>query len=437
MLVVLAATSLGAALQVRDGLYSPLAVSLLILTIALACIALATNWRDGRTTRIVAALALLMQLALLCCDFPGSHHIARAPREYAVFIALMSLAACAVMIAIVMNRRRVDHCAFAALLVLHLIAGVWVLRQTPAPFMDVFVFQRDASAALRAGINPYTIDFPNIYGESGAFVYGEGLSRNGRLQFGFPYTPHTAMWNFLGDLIAPDYRYLNQAAILIAGLLLALSGNGRMSYLGAALLLFTPRSFYIIEQGWTEPLSILLLSATIFSAARRPALAPYFFGLLLASKQYLAIALVLTPLLAMRWDWRFVLKAIATASIVTAPLALWDIRAFWANAIMLQFHQPFRTDALSLSAAAVNVGLPRMPSVVAPLASIAVGVVLSRKLPPSPWSFALALAVMYLTLFALSKQAFANYYFLVIAAFCAAICTSESRPLTSEPAIVR
>ena len=46
-------------------------------------------------------------------------------------------------------------------------------------------------------------------------------------------------------------------------------------------------------------------------------------------------------------------------------------------------------------------------------------------LPKNAGGFAGAVAVVYFTFFALNRQAFCNYYFLVIAAMCCAIATLD------------
>jgi hypothetical protein len=222
----------------------------------------------------------------------------------------------------------------------------------------------------------------------------------------------------------PDYRLANLLAMSWTGLCVAAMNNRRPSVLSAALLLFTPRGFFVVEQGWTEPLAIALLAQTVLSVRRFPALVPYFFGLLIASKQYMVLAIPLVPLLTDWRDWRFHVKALATAAIVTLPLALWDVRAFWDNVILLQFRQPFRDDALSFAAFAAHIGLPKLPTIFPLSVAIGVAVLCVKRLQRSAHGFALGFALTFLSFFALNKQAFANYYYLVIAALCCSIATA-------------
>src|SRR5207248_8919226 len=121
----------------------------------------------------------------------------------------------------------------------------------------------------------------------------------GRLNFGYPYPPLSLL------LIVPAYqlgdlRYAQLAAMALAGAFIALARPGRTAFAAAALLLFTPRGFFVLEAGWTEPFAVLFLAVTVFAACRSPRQLPVPLGLFLASKQYLVLALLATPLLVFR-----------------------------------------------------------------------------------------------------------------------------------------
>ena len=414
-----AALALGTALQVRDGLFNPIAVALLAVVVACAIGAFRCGIERSRFTLPILFGCVFLQLGLLLTKFPGSDQGPKYWRDYCPFLGMMIAA-----IAMAMAAVRWTRAAFIALFAIYLIAGTWLLRTTPTPFMDVFVFQRDACVAVTNGMNPYAITYPDLYGAKAANVYGEGLKADGRLLFGFPYMPLTLWWNFSGHVAVGDYRYANLIAVALAALMIAATNWSSGSILSATILLFTPRGFFIVEQGWTEPLMVVLLAMTVISVGRFPRVLPYVFGLLLASKQYMALLIPIIPLLTDWRDWRFHVKAVASACIVTLPLALWNLGAFWNNAVVLQFRQPFREDALSFAAALSRAGSPKLHTGVAIVAALGVAVFCASKLPRSAHSFALAVAITFLTFFALNKQAFANYYFFVIAALCCSIATA-------------
>jgi hypothetical protein len=421
-----AAVALGAALQVRDGLYSPLAVVLLAVT--LACAVLGAVLAGNGSTLILRA-GLRLQLILLCTDWPGSHHEPHTLTDRAPFVVVVVLTLALHLAAPLAGRVISNRSILICFLALFAIASIWVLRQTRNPYVDVFVFQRDACAAILTGRNPYTISFTTPYspGEA-ATVYGAGLLRDGQLLFGYPYLPLTLAWNLPAHVILGDYRYANVLALVIAAV--AIAATDRFSVravLASAVLLFTPRIFYIIEQGWTEPLTVMLLSLTILGATRWPAMTPVAFGLLLASKQYAVLFLPLAVLLTPSFSWRFLVASLLTAAVVTVPLVLWNPRAFWESAVALQFRQPFRTDSLSFSAALVALGGPPIAAWVAPLLALLTAAFCAWKFERMARKFAIAVALTCLVFFTLGKQAFGNYYLVVIAALCCAISSPRTR----------
>ncbi len=307
------------------------------------------------------------------------------------------------------------------LIAIFLVLGAWVIRHSPDPQIDVFIFQRDSAAALLAGENPYRLTFPNIYGHG--HYYGPGLVVDGRLQFGFPYPPLTLLLALPGAL-AGDFRYSQLAAMAVAGGIMTVLGRGRLGLSAAALYLFSPRTFFVLEQGWTEPYLVALAAFVLLAATRARALLPVALGLFIASKQYLVVALPLVPWLERRA--RPLALAALVAAAVTLPFALWDLPAFWHSVAALQFGQPFRDDALSFLAVVAYVTGFRPPSGLALVAAVAALVLCFRRLPRSPHGFALALALSFFAFFAFNKQAFCNYYHFVVGAIALAVATGSA-----------
>ena len=434
-----AAVALGLALQMNFGQYDPLALRWLTLAL-LACTAAAmlpnfgrlviANWRPDQ---LVLAVGLAVQFALLWSRDPAATITVGTTDELAVFKSGVALAGA--LVAVGVSATRVARFAVPLLLLAHLALGVWVIQATPSPGVDVFVFQRDACAALLNGHNAYAITFPDIYGGK-LPVYGPGVvGADGRLNFGYPYPPLSLLLALPGHL-AGDFRYAQLVALTLAGALLAYARPGERggfpgarAVAAAALLLFTPRGFFVVEAGWTEPFAMLMLAATVFAACRRGrawAIAcAISFGLLLASKQYLVLALPLMLLLPVAETLRgrsgMMLVSLLVAAAVTAPLALWDVNAFTNSAVTLQFRQPFRADALSYLVPLNASGRFTAPAWLA--FACAAGAILAAlwRCPRTPAGFAVGLAMVLFVFFATSKQAFCNYYALVLSAMCAAL----------------
>ena len=101
---------------------------------------------------------------------------------------------------------------------------------------------------------------------------------------------------------------------------------------------------------------------------------------------------------------------------VTTPFALWNIHSFWQGVVKWQLIQPFRPDALSFSVLADRLGLPHISQVLVIIATLAATVWSLARAPRRTNAFAGCFALMMLVFFSLNKQAFVNYYFLVIGA---------------------
>ncbi len=136
--------------------------------------------------------------------------------------------------------------------------GFWMLRASPAPIIDVFTWHKVSYAAFANGTNPWSIFMPNIYGQT--LWYAPGLADAAQVKVGYPYPPLTFILGGLANAVTGDYRYADVIACTGAGVLLAFCRPGRLGPIAAALFFLTPRSLFVLEQGWTEPLSVLMFA---------------------------------------------------------------------------------------------------------------------------------------------------------------------------------
>jgi hypothetical protein len=442
--LVLSVLALGCALQVNFGQYHPLALAWLsVALLACAAAVVAPNFGRRRVAGLrpdllLAGLALGVQFVMLLTTNPAA---TIDPSRLLPFRVGLLLAAGSAVLAVRASGKW-RTAGLALMLLTHFVLGGWVLRAAPHPRVDVYAFQAQACDALLRGENPYAITFADPNPATSDRFYAPGVSVNGRLHFGYPYPPLTLLMALPGHVLAGDYRWSQLAAMTLAGGLIAFMGSGAMSVLAAALLLFTPRGFFVLEAGWTEPFVVLLLALVAFFVSRprlgRSLALPVTLGLFLVSKQYLVLALPLLPLL---WSslaparrttaWRALVVAAAAAAFVSLPLALWDVPAFLHSAVTLQFHQPVRTDALSYLVPASAL-LERAPPAWFSFAAVVPVIVLClRRRPRVPAGFALAVALTFLVFFAFNKQAFCNYYHLVLGGLCVAV---GSLPRDPKPA---
>jgi hypothetical protein len=422
---------LGQALQIRDGIIAPGAMIWLSAAVVLCAAGvwgpLPTRIGGGARTLQLVLLACVVWFVVQLFSRPPFNNLPDTskwhPQLFRAGLSLMS----ALAIAAVLSPLNIARAIVPLVFVIYFALGTMVIRATPSPDIDVFIFQRDSAAALLGGTNPYTITFPDVYGP-GEPWYAPGIARDGRVQFGYPYMPLTLLMTLPGHLLLGDFRFSHLLALVVSCTLIAYLRPARLCIAAALLLLLQPRGFYLIERGWCEPLVVLVLSATVFAALHAPRYLALWFGLLIVSKQYMFATLALTPLLAHSRRWRevgpFLAESAVVALVATLPLAMLALPGFWRSAVVLQFQQPYRWDSLSFPAW-LGDGVRAAPwpwwTAFAAL-GITVAISLAR-CARNVWGFAGAVAICYLLFFAFGKQAFANYYLVVIAAMCCTIAT--------------
>jgi hypothetical protein len=229
-----------------------------------------------------------------------------------------------------------------------------------------------------------------------------------------------------------DYRYAELAALIVGAGLIGFAQPGLASKLAACLLLTTPRGLFVLEQGWTEPIAILLLAATVFLFLRRPLAGAWVAGLLIFAKQYLFLAGPLFLRFALGQPRRrcvlILLFAGLAAAAATLPFALWHRNSFLNNVIWLQTREPFRIDSLSYLSWAAREGWVQgsfVWAIVAAAVAIVAGFVAA---PNTPAGFSASVTLYSLAMFAFGSKAFCNYYYFVIGALCCTIATCANRP---------
>ena len=436
--ISLAALAVGLAIHFKDGEYTPLSMLLVTLAIIAMGIAVCLHARIrgmARWLESVLLAGILLQLIVLFISWPGVD-LPHGPK-WKLLPFQLGLAISLLLIAISNVGAKAVKLWFPLLVLTQLLLGIWMVHSSPHPHIDVWVFQQNAAQELLNGHNPYAMTFPDIYHSTlpgyPQEVYGKGLVANDRVQFGFPYPPVSLLLATIGYAIAHDHRYAQAVAVALSGLLIGYSRPGLIAKLAAALLLFSPRVFFVLGRAWTEPFTIMLLALTIFLACHQSRLLPLALGLLIATKQYMILALPISFfLLPADWRWRdwidLLWKTLLVACIVTLPLALWDWHAFWKSTVRVQQLAPFRWDAISyLVWYGFRGHLVTEPFTAAFWSSFAalaaLGLALWRA-PRTAAGFAASLAFISLAFFSFNKQAFCNYYFFVIGAMCCAIGAS-------------
>jgi hypothetical protein len=306
---------------------------------------------------------------------------------------------------------------FPALVALFVAMAVVVVRASPFPFIDVWWYQQYAGSLIWQGRNPYTFLYPNIYGHGGLF--GPGVLEQGKVA-SFPYPPVTFLLGAPVVTFLEDVRFLHIALAAAAALAAWRWRRSEAAELAMLVFLLQPRAFFVIEQAWTEPIVMVGLVATVLALLRwrargRGWIAAGLAGaLLLAAKQY--APLVALPFLpALPRGRRAVAAALAAglAALTLVPFLAWDARELVRDVVLMQVSQPFRWDALSwLVPAARAAGQPVSAAFGFGAAALVLLLALRRESTVAHAARVAAAALLAFVLF--NKQAFCNYYWLVV-----------------------
>lgn len=420
-----------------------LTVGLVVTCCCVAMWGLPFPQKHAKFTFGLLTIGLAWQLIQLLIKDPGMYITPAFLKQLWLFRTLIVLGGCCTLLSLapdrMLSRRwRGGMAAIAFLSVL--LGGVWMIHASPTPLIDTFIFQQTSSKALLQGENPYLLSEPSIYGDNMAY-YGPKLVENGRMTIGNPYPPLSIYISLLGYLFAGDIRYCHLLALILAGVGMARLYPRRETLLAAYLFVFTPRTFFVVEQSWTEPVVLLLVVAVVWCALNRPAWTFIALGLLIASKQYmvfmLPLSILLLPASTSKWTWiKTSALAVGVAFVVTAPLAFWDFQSFLWNVGLAQLYQVFRLDAYSFVAYYAVVS-GQYPSSYIAFGLLFVALFLTWRFSEhSPSSFTAAMAFCLLLFFAFNRQASGNYYYLLTGLLCIAMAALPLESRLRAPELV-
>ena len=433
-LFALAAAGVALALQISSGLYDEHA--LVLVSLATMAALIAAFWRrrqaaleDPMTAQAILGAGSAVGLACHLFTNPTFYADARAFQGGFRWLALIALVLlCAYLCPHL--RASLIRARFLLLLACFALMGIAVIRASPKPRIDVWVFQQATADALLRGRNPYSISFPDIYRAQPGVVYAPQLLQDGRVT-AFPYTPLTVITEVPAFAAFGDVRYALLALMVGAAWLLARATPGITGELAACLVLFQPRTLFVLEQTWSEPLVLFCFALAVYAISRAAhrALTGAALGLLAASKQYSPFLLV--PLAFAMQQRRGLWVAAVVLAAVLGPFFVGDPAGFWRGVVEFQFLQPFRPDSLSLTALAVRlVGPAVLPVAVAGLI-LGAGVIAfcMRRSPGLPLACA-AVAAAWAAVLIWNKQSFCNYWWL-----CSGLLgTAAAGPATRESA---
>ena len=216
---------------------------------------------------------------------------------------------------------------------------------------------------------------------------------------------------------------------------------GRGALLATYIFLFMPRLYYVLEQSWTEPLVLLLAVAVVWCAIHRPNWKFLAQGLMIASKQYMVFLFPLIFLLIPRGSPKRVwLRSsgwvVGSAFVGYGSSGILELSGFllgcWSGTVVPGFQKSMLEFCFCVCRCVWSISIPVAPfyySGRSPFLILAVWRALTGRFRFRPGvGVGTVLRVF-------SKQAFCNYYFLVVGLFCcalAALPTTDSLFLADQ-----
>ncbi len=426
-LALSSATLLNATLQRTNGTLEEMSIYLLltVMILSLSAVVMPGFMPRSETNELVfSALAMAGIAWFFALSFTTLPAVYLRGPDFIVHHRWAAVAAVASGLVFARNRW-VSNGAMVAIIVCYLGLGLWLLDASPQPAIDVFLWHQGAYRAVAEGLSPYGITIPNIYGHTQ--WYAPGSADMSTVKVGYVYPPLTLALGALGYVFKSDHRYANLLLMAATGAIIAWMRPSFLARAAAILFLFAPRMLFVLEQSWTEASALFMFALLIWCALHRPKLAPYVFGATLATKQYFVLLLPFAPFLLEGSEsktvqpavlLRFLVKAAGTGLLCTLPLALWDFKGFWYSVVVFQGIQPFRPDSLSIMSWTASNGVPRLPMWFSFAAAAGVSALAWWRGLRNLNGFAMASSASMLFFFAVAKQAFCNYYFLVAGMLC-------------------
>jgi len=411
VLTLAAWTLIGLGISAHDGEWSPWGLAALVLAFAMLLAVAAsarTVWVPNRQM-----LSVPVAVCLVAAVAHPAYRLMHVRGAGIVAVDVLAAGTVAVALATLLLRSQsrgwwLGAAAAAA-------TGIVTIVVVPNPHIDVWYLLQQSSDGLRRGQDMYRQHWQHSHG----------------LQAIYPYLPWTTV------LLAP-FRWL--ASDVRAGLLLAtLVTSWQVRRLAPAapaalalLLVVHPHWVFLIDQSWTEPLVLVLLTASLLAISRgRPGLAVIALAGALACKQHVALLL---PLFAVwpSFGLRRAVQSAGLAFVAVMPWLVWSPHQFWHDAVKANLDLGVIPRALCIPSLLLRHNIEVGFWFTLLVLGAAYAVVLLR-VQRSTSGLALGSALVLLALDLANKQSFFNHYtlplgLLVVALAAASTAQSEGKP---------
>ncbi|MFL5339551.1 MAG: hypothetical protein ACJ8F7_05220 [Gemmataceae bacterium] len=294
-----------------------------------------------------------------------------------------------------------------------------VLIASPDPVIDVYSLLTQFTDHMLAGRNPYATDIESPYETPRARKYEITDPKDPR-PAGYPPHPYLLAAPFRA--VGADPRRANVVCDVIAAAALYLVARSRgrlyVGFAAAALWLFIPRTTFMMEQAWYEPMIGCLLGVGLWlaeGAGWRKWLGYTLVGLGLTAKQY---GLPILPALTWphRRNWKQILVGLLAGGLVMLPWFLWSPPDFLKTVLSDHLNRPSQYHrALTIGGGIYQLfGMPPDASMQYVMWAAAIGLIalVSWRGPRQGAAVAVGLGTALLVFCVFHTQGFFNYFYL-------------------------
>jgi hypothetical protein len=411
VLTLVAWTLVGLGISAHDGEWSPWGLAALLLAFAMLLAVAASGRTVGVPNRQMLSLPVAVCLAAAVAH--PAYRLMHVRGAGIVVVDLLAAVAVAVALASLLlpDQRRGWWLGAAAAAV----TGIVTIVVVPNPHIDVWYLLQQSSDGLRRGQDMYRQHWQHSHG----------------LQAIYPYLPWTTV------LLAP-FRWLTsdvRAGLLLATLVTSWQIRRIAPAAPAALallLLVHPHWAFLIDQSWTEPLVLALLTASLLAISRgRPGLAVIALAGALACKQHVVLLL---PLFAMwpSFGLRRAAQSAGLAFVAVLPWLVWSPQQFWHDAVKANLDLGVIPRALCVPSLLLRHNIEVGFWFTLLVLGAAYAVVLLR-VQRSTSGLALGSALVLLALDLANKQSFFNHYTLPLGLLVVALAAASNRESAPAP----
>lgn len=304
-----------------------------------------------------------------------------------------------------------------------LICGAVILLlvplSSPSPRIDVFTILTEASQHLLNGINPYLMTYPDIY--NGEYNYEPNLI----------YWPFPIFLNAISFFAFGDIRFILSLLVIVSSLLI-----WKKNYIHSLYLLFFPVTIFVIEQAWLEsillPIIILLHN---FLKKRKIFLAAVCLGIGCATKQFMIVPAIFSFYFILKnyskkEAFQYFLISFTIGLGIMLPFLILDANSFLKYTISNILNYNLRLDTLSWNAYLAkfhNIQITSLVNIIIYLVGLMTPFLIFFKKKYLHSDLVATQILVFLVLFLFGKQAFCNYYFLLVPYFLLYFSSLSSR----------